>query len=72
MHAEDGDIVDACMHHESSLGSSSFAGWERSRPTIAEGDAAWTAMYLAEEAGATVSIVHVSSLEAIRHGTLWD
>ena len=66
VHAEDGDIVDACMHHESSMGLRSLDGWERSRPTIAEGDAAWTAMYLAEEAGCPVTIVHVSSLEAMR------
>ncbi|MHB1173364.1 MAG: dihydroorotase [Lacisediminihabitans sp.] len=66
VHAEDGDIVDACMHRESAAGLDSLAGWERSRPTIAEGDAAWTAMYLAEEADCPVTIVHVSSLEAIR------
>jgi dihydropyrimidinase len=66
VHAEDGDIVDACMLHESHAGLDSLAGWERSRPTVAEGDAAWTAMYLAEEAGCAVTIVHVSSLEAIR------
>lgn len=66
VHAEDGDIVDACMHHESVAGLDSLAGWERSRPVIAEGDAAWTAMYLAEEAACDVTIVHVSSLEAIR------
>jgi dihydropyrimidinase len=66
VHAEDGDIVDHCMAHEATTGLDSLAGWERSRPTIAEGDAAWTAMYLAEEAGCPVSIVHVSSLEAIR------
>lgn len=66
VHAEDGDIVGHCMAHEAALGLDSLAGWERSRPTIAEGDAAWTAMYLAEEAGCPVSIVHVSSLEAIR------
>jgi len=66
VHAEDGDIVDACMLHEHRVGLSSLAGWERSRPTIAEGDAAWTAMYLAEKAGCEVTIVHVSSLEAMR------
>jgi dihydroorotase-like cyclic amidohydrolase len=66
VHAEDGDIVDHCMREEMSAGLNSLAGWERSRPTIAEGDAAWTAMYLAEEARCPVSIVHVSSLEAIR------
>jgi len=66
VHAEDGDIVDHCMAREAADGLESLAGWERSRPTIAEGDAAWTAMYLAEEAGCPVSIVHVSSLEAIR------
>jgi dihydropyrimidinase len=66
VHAEDGDIVDAAMQFESAAGLDSLAGWERSRPTIAEGDAAWTALYLAEEAGCQVSIVHVSSLEAIK------
>jgi dihydroorotase-like cyclic amidohydrolase len=66
VHAEDGDIVDHCMQHEISVGMDSLASWERSRPAIAEGDAAWTAMYLAEEANCPVSIVHVSSLEAIR------
>jgi dihydroorotase-like cyclic amidohydrolase len=66
VHAEDGDIVDHCMRHEAALGLDSLSGWERSRPTIAEGDAAWTAMYLAEEARCPVTIVHVSSLEAIR------
>jgi dihydroorotase-like cyclic amidohydrolase len=66
VHAEDGDIVDACMRAESAAGLTSLAGWERSRPAIAEGDAAWTAMYLAEEAACPVTIVHVSSLEAIR------
>lgn len=66
VHAEDGDIVDACMQAESKAGLTSLAGWERSRPTVAEGDAAWTAMYLAEEAGCPVTIVHVSSLEAMR------
>lgn len=66
VHAEDGDIVDACMRVESESGLDSLSGWERSRPTIAEGDAAWTAMYLAEEADCDVTIVHVSSLEAMR------
>ena len=47
VHAEDGDIVDAAMQVESAVGLDSLAGWERSRPTIAEGDAAWTALYLA-------------------------
>ncbi len=27
VHAEDGDIVDACMHHESAAGLDSLAGW---------------------------------------------
>jgi dihydroorotase-like cyclic amidohydrolase len=66
VHAEDGDIVDHCMMREATAGLDSLAGWERSRPSVAEGDAAWTAMYLAEEAGCPVTIVHVSSLEAIR------
>jgi dihydropyrimidinase len=66
VHAEDGDIIDAAMQLESKRGLDSLAAWERSRPTIAEGDAAWTALYLAEEANCPVTIVHVSSLEAVR------
>ncbi|MGI8716224.1 MAG: dihydroorotase [Lapillicoccus sp.] len=66
VHAEDGDIVDHCMQQEMSKGMTSLSSWERSRPTEAEGDAAWTAMYLAEKANCPVTIVHVSSLEAIR------
>lgn len=66
VHAEDGDIVDYCMQREISNGLTSLAGWERSRPIEAEGDAAWTALYLAEKANCPVTIVHVSSLEGIR------
>jgi dihydroorotase-like cyclic amidohydrolase len=66
VHAEDGDIVDHCMQEELVAGLDSLSGWERARPTEAEGDAAWTAMYLAEKAVCPVTIVHVSSLEAIR------
>lgn len=66
VHAEDGDIVDACVVQERARGLDSLDGWDRSRPAIAEGDAAWTAIYLAEEANCPVTIVHVSSLEAMR------
>jgi dihydropyrimidinase len=66
IHAEDGDIVDHCMAHEAARGLDSLAGWERSRPVEAEGDASWTALYLAEKANCPATIVHVSSLEAIR------
>lgn len=66
VHAEDADIVDHCMQEERTAGLDSLAGWERSRPTEAEGDAAWTAMYLADKADCPVTIVHVSSVEAIR------
>lgn len=66
VHAEDGDIVDYCMHRELATGMSTLASYERGRPVQAEGDAAWTAIYLAEQVGCPVTIVHVSSLEAIR------
>lgn len=66
VHAEDGDIVDYCMHQEVAAGMPTLASYERGRPVQAEGDAAWTAIYLAEHAGCPVTIVHVSSLEAIR------
>jgi dihydroorotase-like cyclic amidohydrolase len=66
VHAEDGDIVDYCMHQEISAGMPTLASYERGRPVQAEGDAAWTAIYLAESEGCPVTVVHVSSLEAIR------
>ncbi|MFE4952521.1 dihydroorotase family protein, partial [Leifsonia sp. NPDC056665] len=66
VHAEDGDIVDHCMHREVLAGMSTLEAYERARPVEAEGDAAWTALYLAERAGCPTSIVHVSSPEAIR------
>ncbi|MEU8251393.1 amidohydrolase family protein [Nonomuraea sp. NPDC048916] len=66
VHAEDGDIVEHCMHQEIAQGMPTLASYERGRPVQAEGDAAWTALYLAEHARCPVTIVHVSSLEAIR------
>ncbi|HEY2044294.1 MAG TPA: amidohydrolase family protein [Jatrophihabitans sp.] len=66
VHAEDGDIVEYCMHQEFSRGVPDLDSWERSRPVEAEGDASWTALYLAERSDCPVTIVHVSSPEAIR------
>jgi dihydropyrimidinase len=66
VHAEDGDIVDYCMHREVQLGMPTLESYERGRPVQAEGDAAWTALYLAEQSNCDATIVHVSSPEAIR------
>jgi dihydroorotase-like cyclic amidohydrolase len=66
VHAEDGDIVESCTREETLAGIPDLASYERTRPAEAEGDAAWTALYLAELAGCPVSIVHVSSPEGIR------
>ncbi len=66
VHAEDGDIVEFCMHQEIAQGMPTLESYERGRPIQSEGDAAWTALYLAEHSDCPVSIVHVSSLEAIR------
>jgi dihydropyrimidinase len=66
VHAEDGDIVESCTREEVLSGMPDLASYERARPPEAEGDAAWTALYLAELAGCPVSIVHVSSLEGMR------
>ncbi|MDT7584796.1 MAG: dihydropyrimidinase [Pseudonocardiales bacterium] len=66
VHAEDGDIVAHCTAEETRAGMPDLESYERGRPVEAEGDATWTALYLAERAGCPVSIVHVSSLEAIR------
>lgn len=66
VHAEDGDIVEYCTHEQAPLGMPTLSSYERSRPPRAEGDAALSAIYLAEQAGCPVTIVHVSSMEAIR------
>ena len=66
VHAEDGDIVEFCTAEEAAMGMPTLASYERSRPARAEGDAAFSAMYLAEQAGCPLTIVHVSSMEAIR------
>jgi dihydroorotase-like cyclic amidohydrolase len=66
VHAEDGDIVEYCTHEQAALGMPSLTSYEQSRPARAEGDAALSAIYLAEQADCPVTIVHVSSTEAIR------
>lgn len=66
VHAEDGDIVEYCTHEQVALGMSNLESYEKSRPARAEGDAAFSAIYLAEQAKCPVTIVHVSSTEAIR------
>lgn len=65
VHAEDGDIVEYCTADARAAGDS-LAHWEASRPTIAEGDATYTAIYLAGTEHCPVTIVHVSSLEGVR------
>lgn len=64
IHAEDGDIVEYCTHVQRTRGHE-LADWEGSRPIVAEGDAAYTALYLSMEQDCPVTIVHVSSLEAV-------
>lgn len=66
VHAEDGDIVERCTAEQIALGMPTLSSYEQSRPTFAEGDAAFTAVYLAERARCPLTIVHVSSLETIR------
>jgi dihydropyrimidinase len=66
VHAEDGDIVEYCLAEQTAAGMPDLASYERGRPAEAEGDATWTALYLAELADCPVSIVHVSSPEGIR------
>lgn len=66
VHAEDGNIVEYCTHEQVTLGMPTLESYEKSRPARAEGDAALSAIYLAEQAKCPVTIVHVSSMEAIR------
>jgi dihydroorotase-like cyclic amidohydrolase len=66
VHAEDGDIVEFCTHEQVAVGMPTLTSYEKSRPPRAEGDAALSAIYLAEQAGCPLTVVHVSSLEAIR------
>lgn len=65
IHAEDGDIVDISTVAMVAGGSESLSDWEASRPTAAEGTAAYAALYLAQREGCKVTIVHVSSPEAV-------
>jgi dihydropyrimidinase len=65
VHAEDGDIVEHCTATAREAGDS-LADWEASRPTVAEGDATFSAIYLAATEGCPVTIVHVSSVEGVR------
>ncbi|HZD70237.1 MAG TPA: amidohydrolase family protein [Actinomycetes bacterium] len=65
VHAEDGDIVEHCTAAAREVGES-LADWEASRPTVAEGDASYSAIYLAGKEGCPVTIVHVSSIEGVR------
>jgi dihydropyrimidinase len=66
VHAEDGDIVEFCTHEQVAAGMRTLASYEMSRPPRAEGDAALSAIYLAEQSKCPLTIVHVSSMEAIR------
>lgn len=65
IHAEDGDIVDVTTKLTVARGGESLADWEASRPTAAEGMATYAALYLAQREGCEVTIVHVSSPEAV-------
>ncbi len=66
VHAEDGDIVEYSTRNMEAHGGQSLAAWEASRPIEAEGDAALRAIYLAQLEQCPITIVHVSSHEALR------
>lgn len=66
IHAEDGDIVDLSTKAlMAGGGDGTLDDWEASRPTAAEGTASFAALYLAKRERAKVTIVHVSSNEAV-------
>lgn len=65
VHAEDGDMVEHCTLAQAATRAQDLASYEQSRPVYAEGHAALRALYLARRVGCTVSIVHVSSGEAV-------
>jgi dihydroorotase-like cyclic amidohydrolase len=65
VHAEDGDIVEISTRQLVSHGDGTLADWEASRPTAAEGTASLAALYLARRERCRVTIVHVSSSEAV-------
>lgn len=65
VHAEDGDIVDISTRELAAAGDGTLAEWERSRPTAAEGTASFAALYLAGRERCPITIVHVSSPEAV-------
>lgn len=65
VHAEDGDIVEHCTHVQEATHAQDLIAFEKSRPSYAEGHAALRALYLAQQVSCPVSIVHVSSGEAV-------
>ncbi len=65
LHAEDGDIVDVNTKALIDGEAGSLAEWEASRPTTAEGTAAFAGLYLAQREGCKITIVHVSSREPV-------
>jgi dihydropyrimidinase len=73
IHAEDGDIVELSTKAASSCeDAGSLMDWEASRPTSAEGTAAHAALYLAKREQCAVTIVHVSSQEAVAARRVFD
>lgn len=65
IHAEDGDIADACTARLQPTGRQDLAVWDECRPDYSEGDAVLRAVYLARKADCPVCIVHVSSGEGV-------
>ncbi|MDA8289867.1 MAG: amidohydrolase family protein [Actinomycetota bacterium] len=65
IHAEDGDIVEISTRDLMVDEGGSLHDWEASRPTAAEGTASFVALYLARRERCRVTIVHVSSKEAV-------
>ena len=69
-HTENIEIVNRLRNAQLEIGVDTLQQWEAIKPPITEAEAALKAMFLAEKAGATIYIPHVSSsmtLEEVRY-----
>lgn len=72
VHAEDGDLVEYSTRAIENPQYQSLAAWESSRPIEAEGNAVLRALYMAQYEHCKVTIVHVSSNQAVKARQMVD
>lgn len=70
-HTENIEIVNRLRNAQLELGVETLQQWEAIKPPITEAEAAVRAMFLAEQAGATIYIPHVSSKMCLDEVRSW-